>query len=107
MKSYPLITFFSLAYLISWGIWLPLYGPALGIEGMPTLPYHHAIGGFGPMIAAFVTAWIVEGRMGVMDLLRRCGQWRPIVYLLIALLSPFLLAFLAIAGNSIATGAPF
>lgn len=53
-----LITFFGLAYLISWMIWLPLYGEALGLTNLPILPYNHGLGGIGPLISAFLTTWI-------------------------------------------------
>ena len=32
-----LLTFFNLAYLISWTIWLPLYGHIFGLTDLPTL----------------------------------------------------------------------
>lgn len=52
----PLITYFLLAYGISWVIWLPLYSPQLGWVDLPVFPYQHGIGGFGPMLAAFIMA---------------------------------------------------
>lgn len=90
-----LIIYFGLAYLISWTIWLPLYGSALGLPPLPTLPYHHALGGFGPLIASLLTTWVFNGKEEVMRLAKRCLQIRPILYFSIALFSPFLLAFAA------------
>lgn len=90
-----LITYFGLAYFISWTIWLPLYGPVFGLTNLPTLPYHHALGGLGPLIASFLTTWIYQRKEGVTLLIKKCLQVKPLVYLTIALLSPFLLAFLA------------
>ncbi|MBL7979841.1 MAG: CPBP family intramembrane metalloprotease [Bacteroidetes Order II. Incertae sedis bacterium] len=91
----PLITYFGLAYLISWAIWLPLYGHTLGLTNLPTLPYHHGLGGLGPLIASFLTTWIYERNQGVKRLFQQCLQVRPLIYLTIALLSPFLLAYIA------------
>lgn len=90
-----LVTYFSLAYLISWVIWLPLYGPAFGLNDLPVLPYHHGLGGLGPLIASFVTTWIYLGKDGVRKLLASCFQWKPLIYLCIALLSPFVLVLIA------------
>lgn len=90
-----LTTYFLLAYLISWTIWFPLYGHIFGLTNLPTLPYHHGLGGLGPLIAAFLTTWIYKRKGGVNLLIKKCLQIKPLVYLVIALLSPFLLVFIA------------
>lgn len=91
----PLITFFTLAYLISWLIWLPLYSTRIGLPALPVLPYHHALGGLGPMIAAILTTRFYgkAGELG--QLFRRCLKLRPVLYTLIALLAPFILVLIA------------
>lgn len=94
-----LVTYFVLAYLISWTIWLPLYGHNFGITNLPTIPFHHGLGGLGPLIASFLTTWIYYKQKGVIQLLKKCLQIKPLIYLTIALLSPFILAFLAIIIN--------
>lgn len=91
----PLITYFGLAYLISWTIWLPLYGPFFGLINLPTLPYHHGLGGLGPLIASFLTTWLYKRNEGVKLLIKKCLQVKPLIYLIIALLSPFLLVSIA------------
>lgn len=90
-----LLLFFVLAYLISWTIWLPLYGPVFGLTHLPTIPFNHAIGGLGPLIASFLTTWIFLKKDGVKKLLVKCIQVKPLIYLTIALFSPFVLAFMA------------
>ncbi len=90
-----LFTYFGLAYLISWAIWLPLYGSFFGLTNLPTLPFQHGLGGLGPLIASFLTTWMYDKEKGVTQLLRKCLQVRPFIYLIIALLSPFLLALIA------------
>jgi len=99
MTSKQLVTYFGLAYLISWIIWLPLYGHIFGLDNLPILPYHHGIGGLGPLIASCLTTYIYQKDKGVKELLNKCIQSRPLRYLIIALLSPFLLAFLAAGIN--------
>ncbi len=71
----PLLTYFILAYLISWGIWAPLYLPKLGITGLPIFPHQHYIGSFGPAIAAFIIMYALKGKQGVADLMRRIVIW--------------------------------
>jgi|GEM_PF-3515700 hypothetical protein len=57
-----LITFFVLACLISWLIWRPLYQHVFAWQGLPVLPYQHALGGLGPCLAAFLlTAFLNAG----------------------------------------------
>lgn len=89
------VIFFTLAYLFSWIIWLPLYGHIFGWPNLPALPFHHAIGALGPLMASLVTTWIFMKKDGVKKLLKRCIKIKPLLYLAIALFSPFILAFMA------------
>ncbi len=91
-----LLTYFGLTYLISWLIWLPLYGYVFGWTNLTTVPYQHALGGLGPLIASVLTTWIFLKKEGVKNLLKKCFQFKPIVYLMIALLSPFVLLLVAL-----------
>ena len=100
-----LVTYFGLAYLISWTIWFPLYGPVFGLDNLPALPCHHGIGRLGPLIASFLATYIYRKGAGVKELLNKCVQFRPLSYLTIALLSPFLLTFLAAMINYFANNA--
>jgi len=92
MMPLRLAGFFALAYAISWLIWIPLWGPALGIAGLPVLPYHHALGAFGPMIAAFVMVAREKGGAGIAGLLRAMfippRRWLAV---LVALFAPFVI----------------
>lgn len=101
-----LVTFFVLAYIISWVTWMPLWLPAFGIANLPTIPFNHAIGGFGPMIAAFIATYAERKTEGLQSMLEAMFSPKAILYIAIALLSPFLILWLAgvadylIAGNS-------
>ncbi len=99
MRLKQLITYFVLAYSISWLIWLPLYGHIWGLNNLPILPFHHALGGLGPLIASFLTTWIYNKQEGIKHLLAKCFRLKPLIYLLVALLSPFLLALVAMVIN--------
>ena len=92
-----LLLYFALAYLISWIIWLPLILPKFGINVLPVLPkYHHYLGSFGPMIAAFVVKYISDGWKGIMDLLRRIVQWKvKLVWYIVVIIIPVLLVIIA------------
>ncbi|GAA4334665.1 CPBP family intramembrane glutamic endopeptidase [Flaviaesturariibacter amylovorans] len=90
-----LLVFFLAAYLFSWIIWLPLYGPVIGINTTTPLPLQHALGGLGPLLASFLCIGIFEGKGGMLRLLHACWRPTPLLLLAIALLSPFILALLA------------
>jgi uncharacterized protein len=91
-----LITYFCLTYLITWIIWLPLYGHIFGLNNLPLIPFNHYIGELGPLIAAFVTTWIFLKNDGIKSLFTKCFQTKPLIYLIVAILSPFLLTLLAV-----------
>ena len=62
MKQQPLVTFFILAYGLSWGSYYILGGPFL-------FP-------MGSLLAAIIVASLTQGRAGLKDLLSRCLRWR-------------------------------
>jgi membrane protease YdiL (CAAX protease family) len=91
VRRHPLVTFFVLAYVLSWWGWL-LY--AADRSPVP-------IASFGPFLAALVVLSVTHGRAGIGTLLRRMRRWRvgPGWYAVALLLPP------AIAGT--ATGLNF
>ncbi|CAN5442116.1 type II CAAX endopeptidase family protein [soil metagenome] len=91
-----LVTYFGLAYLFSWIIWLPLYGHVFGLSNLPAFSFQHALGALGPLIASLLTTWIFLKKEGLKNLIRKCFQIKPLIYLAIALFSPFVLALIAI-----------
>ncbi|EQB62861.1 MAG: CAAX protease self-immunity [candidate division Zixibacteria bacterium RBG-1] len=104
-KKYSLILFFLLAYFISWVIWAPLWLPYFNITSLPVLPFHHAFGSIGPLLAAFIILWFEKGKSGVKQLVGRMFRWRvkPVWYA-IALVGPFLLFGIALLINYFLTG---
>ena len=79
IKRHPLITFFVLAYPLSW--W-----PSI-LYAFDLLP--QPIVGFGPFLAALVVLALTSGKSGIVGLLRRMVRWRvaPVWYA-VALLLP-------------------
>lgn len=87
--------------------WFPLYAPAFGIQDLPQLPFHHALGAFGPMLAALISVFVFTGKAGGMQFLKKFIQPGPMVFLLIAVFAPFLLAAIAMLTGYFANGIPF
>jgi membrane protease YdiL (CAAX protease family) len=103
-KTYSLVVFFALAYGISWVIWLPLYLPRFGINFLPVLPFRHAIGALGPLLAAFILIYKEQGTKGMRNLTHAMFTVSSPVLFIIALAGPFLLLFLAAVINYLLTG---
>jgi membrane protease YdiL (CAAX protease family) len=101
-----LIVFFILACFISWLIWLPLYGHIFGIKGLPVIPFHHAIGAMGPLLASVITTFIFLKKAGLVNLFSKSFQIKPLLFLVLALLGPFVLAFMAIMVSSFLNDMP-
>jgi membrane protease YdiL (CAAX protease family) len=71
LNHYPLTAFFTLAYIGSWIVWLPML--LAGKNMIPLL----ILGPFaGPTLAAFVLTAATSGKAGGRALLGRYGQWR-------------------------------
>jgi membrane protease YdiL (CAAX protease family) len=96
VRRHRLVTFFVLAYLLSWWAWVPY---AFGVLPVP-------VASFGPFLAALAVLAVTEGKAGVVGLLRRMVRWRvsPVWYA-VALLLPTGLAVAATVLN-VASGAP-
>src|SRR5215208_4028294 len=90
VKRHPLITFFVLAYALSW--W-----PAI-LYALDLLP--QPIVGFGPFLAALVVLALTSGKSGIVGLLRRMVRWRVgLRWYAVALLLPVTIALAAAAFN--------
>lgn len=86
-KRYPLLTFFALAYALTWLAWLPLAlrGPVYGDR----LSYLHFLGSLGPLVSAVAVTGLVSGESGVRELLGRVFRWKvPAVWHLLAWFGP-------------------
>jgi membrane protease YdiL (CAAX protease family) len=101
-----LFLYFILAYAISWIIWFPLYAPVFGISGLPVLPYHHAFGGWGPMLAAFIMTIIEKGSTAPL-LKSMFNQGRSILLLITGFFLPIVLLLLALVINTMINHVPF
>jgi uncharacterized protein len=80
IKRRPVLAFYILAFALTWTSWLPLL---LGQSGLGLLPFTASYDVFGtlgviagPWLSAMLTTAVVDGKPGVLGLLRRYGQWR-------------------------------
>jgi uncharacterized protein len=104
----PLTAFFCLACAFSWLLWAPLWLPALGLSNLPQLRCQHALGSWGPMLAAICVCALTNGRRATADLLRRMVLWRGRGRLLaLAVLAPLVLLAWALLGVAMLRGTPF
>lgn len=94
VARYPLIAFFSMAFLFSWIAVLPLLlNPALPVEPFQIL------GAFaGPTFSALIITAVLEGRKGIAGFFKRYIQWRvgPVWWL-------FVLFGILLSLNTVAT----
>jgi uncharacterized protein len=82
LTRHPLVSFFALAYALTWLAWSPWY---LSEAGIGLLPYDgDSISDYlnpvalalGPTLSAFIMTGVTGGRDGVRRLLRRIVLWR-------------------------------
>jgi hypothetical protein len=95
VKRHPIITFFVLAYAISWVGW-PLY--AAGVWPIPFLAT-------GPLIAALVVVPITQGLSGLRELGSRMIRWRVRWYWYLVAIGLPLAVFLVAVVLNVALGA--
>ncbi len=75
VRRRPVVSFFALAYLLSWGWWVPIGvagGVVRGGDPWPT----HMPGLLGPLLAAVAVTAVTGGRAAVGAYLRRLCRWR-------------------------------
>ena len=98
IRRHPIITFFVLAYAISW-VGLPLY--AAGIWPIPFLAT-------GPLIAALIMIALTQGRAGLRELGSRMIRWRiGWIWYVVAIGLPLAVLLLTVVLNvALGAGAP-
>lgn len=96
MRRHPLLAFFVLTVLLSWGFWLPLMMAAQGQIQAPFSPRQmQVLGACGPAIAAMIVTVMTGGLDALRDLLSRLLAWRVgIRWYLAALFLPGLISLL-------------
>ena len=96
IRRNPVVSFFILAYGLSWSYWIPL--ALAGICTAPGSTATHVPGLLGPALAAFLVTAVTEGRAGVVSFAKRLVLVsRPTSRFLIYSLSPLVFLGLALA----------
>ena len=97
MRRYPLVTFFLLAFAITWVVWVPrAAGTQLGVAGQAWT--------WAPAIAALLAAALTGGRTALRELGARLVRWRVgWQWYLVAILGPAALS-LAVVGVFVLLG---
>jgi membrane protease YdiL (CAAX protease family) len=92
MRRHPLLAYVALAYLVTWGIGVVLLASRRDWVGFHVAERWEAAAAFGPLLAAFAVAAVVEGAAGVRALLASMARWRVgAVWIAVSVLSPFAL----------------
>ena len=105
IKKYQLISFFLIAYAISWILWLPML--FLKEEAVVANTIFLLAGGFGPMISGIIVSRLAFGKQGILDYKTRIFMWRVgLKNYLGALLIPILIYLLAYGVYLILGGSP-
>jgi membrane protease YdiL (CAAX protease family) len=103
VKDHRLITYFVLAYAISWSIVAPLVASAQGLIDVSVPFALHYLNDYAPLLAAIITAGVASGTDGVRELFERMVQWRVgLGWVLVAAFSP--LALFGIAAGIVVFG---
>ena len=71
IKRHSLVTFFILAYAITWTVQLPLVLKAQGLIQVPIPSSIHYLAGYGPMLSAIIVTWLTGGTGGLRELFGR------------------------------------
>ena len=103
VKEHPIITYFILAYAISWIIMAPLVASAQGFIDVSVPFALHYLNDYAPLSAAIITAAIANGTGGLRELFQRMIKWRAgLGWVLVAAFSP--LALFGIATGMVIVG---
>src|SRR5215212_8898601 len=107
VKEHQLITYFVLAYAISWIIVAPLIASAQGFIDVPVPFALHYLNDYGPLLAAIITAGTANGTDGLRELFQRMTKWRVgWGWILVAAFSPLAVYAIAVGVVIIGVGDP-
>ena len=81
IKSHPLLSYFALAFAISWGGILPIIGgvgaiPGTAEETTKLFPAVYLVTVAGPSLAGILLTGLTGGWAGLRELLSRLLKWR-------------------------------
>lgn len=107
VRNHQLLTYFVLAYAISWAILIPLIASAQGYTDVPVPFALHYLNDYGPLLAALITAGLANGTDGLRELFQRIVKWRVgLGWALVAAFSPLAVYGIAVGIVVIGVGDP-
>ena len=105
IKRNSLITYFIIAYAVSWSFEIPLALLKQGMISWSIPMWLHYFAALGPFMAALTMTFLTEGRSGLRDLITRIFKWRlPVRYYAFVILIPVGLFTFACGLNRLLTG---
>src|SRR5512133_2976950 len=105
IKRNSVISYFIIAYAVSWSFEIPLALFHQGIISLQIPMWFHYFAAFGPLSAALIMTFLTEGRIGIHHLIGRIFKWRVDVrYYAFAILVPLGLFAFACILNLVTTG---
>ena len=76
-ETKQLFHFYLLAFILSWALWIPQALSDRGIFEIPaTILSLSKFGAYGPLVAALILTFRIEGKRGVKELLARAVQFK-------------------------------
>ena len=106
IRGRPLLSFFLLAYGLTWLFTVPWMLSRRGILSFDIPHAWEVLAAFGPFTAALIVGRMVDGRQGMCAILESLVHWRVgWFWFLFTLLTPLLLLLIAIIITATTTGA--
>ena len=89
IRRYPLLSYFLLAFALTWAIELPMMYAGRGIIDIHLPHWLEAVAAFGPFVAAIIVLRKTHGAEGVRKLIASSTHWNvPPLWLAVTLLLP-------------------
>src|SRR6185369_6411649 len=105
IKRNSLISYFIIAYAVSWSFEIPLALSYQGIISVQIPMWLHYFVALGPISAALIMTYLTEGNSGIRNLVARVFKWRVGVrYYAFAILVPIGLFAIACILSRMLTG---
>ena len=76
VKKHSLLTFFILAYALSWAVEIPLALKAQGVIQTDVPYFLHYLAAYGPLLSALIVTAIIGGFSGLRELFSRMTKWK-------------------------------
>lgn len=105
MKRNSIVSYFMIAYIVSWSFEIPLALSYQGIIATQIPMWFHYFVALGPLTAALIMTFLTDGSSGIRNLMARVFKWRlDVRYYVFVIFVPISLFAVACVLNRIFTG---